>query len=256
MNRPMPKLTLGSLTLDSGLLMEGYRKGYPLTIDEEAGQRIRKSREIVEKEMRPAYGINTGLGPLKDKRIAPEDLSMLSENTLRSHACGSGNPLPQEVSKLMLLLRIHALALGYSGVRHSLIEKLIEFYEKGVLGVVYEHGSVGSSGDLVPLAHIALPLLGEGEAWDGERICPAGEVLRKKEIRTFAPAAKEGLSLINGTQFMTALSLLALERGERLVTSSNVCLKRSIGVARSRRTVTFAWIKGCASTRSFFCMAR
>ncbi|MBI4374627.1 MAG: aromatic amino acid lyase, partial [Deltaproteobacteria bacterium] len=145
-------LEVGSLKLTPGEFLKAFHENRPLRIDEEARKRIIRSRQIVDSCTVPTYAINTGIGSLKDKRISHEDLSRLSHNILKSHACGLGRPLPSEVSQLMLLLRIHTLALGFSGVRLELIEKLMELHEKRVFGVVYEHGSVGSSGDLVPLA--------------------------------------------------------------------------------------------------------
>lgn len=229
-------LLVGSLKLTADELMKGFHEGASLGIDPEVRRRMERSREVVERESRPAYGINTGIGLLKDRRIATPDLTKLSRNILLSHACGTGQPLAPEISKLMLLLRIHNLALGFSGVRPTLVEKLIELYEKEVFGVVYEHGSVGSSGDLVPLAHIALPLLGEGEVWDGGQIRPAREVLKRKEILPLELASKEGISLINGTQFMTAHGLLALQDGQKLLTHADLISCLTLEALRGSRT--------------------
>ncbi|MBI2067674.1 MAG: histidine ammonia-lyase [Deltaproteobacteria bacterium] len=228
----MPLLELGSLNLGLLELLEGHHNRYPLSIEPEAKKRVLKSREIVEQIAKPTYGINTGLGSLKDRTIPSDQLTELSHNTLRSHACGFGKPLAEEISRWMLLLRIHTLALGYSGVRLALIEKLIELYEKNIFGVVYEHGSVGSSGDLVPLAHIALPLLGEGEVWNDGSIRPAAGVLQEKQVRRFELKAKEGLSLINGTQMMLAHGLLLWERGEKLWRSANTIAALSLEALR------------------------
>src|SRR3989338_2007284 len=122
----MPTLEIGSLALTPQKVLEGFHHHYSLKLHPEGKKRILKSREIVESQTKPAYGINTGVGPLRNQKINPQDLTKLSQNILRSHACGSGKPLPGVLSRLMLLLRIHTLALGFSGVRLELIEKLME----------------------------------------------------------------------------------------------------------------------------------
>ncbi|MDO8643549.1 MAG: histidine ammonia-lyase [bacterium] len=231
----MKPFLVGSTRHNLSDFIRAVRTDIPLVIDPAARKRIQKTRQIVENCTEPTYGINTGLGPLKDVHLSPEEQTLLSHNTLKSHAAGSGAPLPEEVSKLMLLLRIHALALGYSGVRVTLIEGLINLYEKKIFGVIYEHGSVGSSGDLCPLAHIALPLIGEGEVWENGRVVSAKKVLSKKGIRPFRLQSKEGLSLINGTQMMTAYSLLLIERGERLFQTADIIAALSLEALRGSR---------------------
>src|SRR6266545_5686781 len=158
----------------------------------------------------PVYGVNTGFGDLATVRIPMGELRALQRNLIRSHAAGVGDPLPVDVVRAVLLLRANTLAAGRSGVRAGLAEMLLEMLDRGVHPVIPQHGSVGASGDLAPLAHAALVLIGEGEAFvDGVRM-PGGEALRKKGLSPIELAAKEGLALVNGTQVMTAIGCLAL----------------------------------------------
>ncbi|MFN2577752.1 MAG: histidine ammonia-lyase [Pyrinomonadaceae bacterium] len=190
-----------------------------------ARQRVEKSRLIVEKivaEGRTVYGVNTGFGRLSDMRIDPPDLRALQLNLVRSHACGLGPPLSIAEARAMLLLRANVLALGYSGCRVVLIEKLILMLERGVTPVIPEKGSVGASGDLAPLAHLAQTVIGEGEAFlAGERI-PGAEALERARIETLRFEAKEGIALLNGTQAMAAVGGLALWRAERVTRIADV----------------------------------
>ena len=161
------------------------------------------------------YGVNTGFGKLSDVRIPPEKLVELQFNLVRSHAGGVGQPLSEGESRAMLLLRANVLAKGFSGVRPALLELLVALLNAGVHPVIPEKGSVGASGDLAPLAHLALVVIGEGEAfYRGERL-PGGEALRRAGLQPLQLAAKEGLALLNGTQAMTAVGSLAVARARR-----------------------------------------
>ncbi|WP_396195551.1 histidine ammonia-lyase, partial [Flavobacterium sp.] len=152
----------------------------------------------------PIYGINTGFGSLCNVKISNEHLSQLQENLVKSHACGTGEEVPQEIVKLMLLLKIQSLSYGHSGVQLQTVERLVDFYNHDILPVIYTQGSLGASGDLAPLAHLSLPLLGEGEVnYDGFRQ-PAKKVLEKMGWQPIVLQSKEGLALLNGTQFMSA----------------------------------------------------
>jgi len=178
---------------------------------------VRKSREIVEHALLDGnahYGINTGFGVLANKRISSDDLAILQKNILLSHACGVGDPIPPEITRLMLQLKIHSLSLGYSGVSETTFMQLLELEEKGVLPWIPSRGSVGASGDLAPLAHMCLPLIGRGEVWDEtlSACVPAAAVLEAKEIMPINLQAKDGLALINGTQMMAAYGAFVLER--------------------------------------------
>ena len=196
-----------------------------VALSNSARQRVEESREIVERivaEGRTVYGVNTGFGRLSDVRIEPGELRALQLNLVRSHACGLGNPLSIEESRAMLLLRANVLALGYSGCRPIVIEKLIEMLERGVTPVIPEKGSVGASGDLAPLAHLAQTVIGEGEAFfDGQRVTSA-DALRQAGIEPLQLEAKEGIALLNGTQAMAAVGGLALQRAERVARVADV----------------------------------
>lgn len=187
--------------------------------------RAEKSRAIVEQiisENRTVYGINTGFGKLSDIRIDRADLQALQINLVRSHSCGLGNPLSIEEARAMLLLRANVLALGYSGCRPILIEKLTDMLNRGVTPAIPEKGSVGASGDLAPLAHLALTVIGEGEAfYAGERM-PSADALKRANIEPLQLEAKEGIALLNGTQAMAAVGGLALYRAERVAQLADV----------------------------------
>lgn len=176
-----------------------------------------QSRKIVERALDDGeahYGINTGFGVLANKRISPDELEKLQRNILLSHACGMGDPVPPEITRLMLQLKIHSLSLGYSGVSESTFKQLLLLEEKDVLPWIPSRGSVGASGDLAPLAHMCLPLIGKGDVWDENFVnrVPAAEVLHAKDIQPVSLQAKDGLALINGTQMMAAYGAFVLER--------------------------------------------
>jgi histidine ammonia-lyase len=191
----------------------------------DARSRIALSRAAIEQilaEGRTVYGVNTGFGKLSDVHIPPESLGALQVNLVRSHAGGIGQPLAVAEARAMLLLRANVLAKGFSGVRPELVELLVAMLNAGVTPVIPEKGSVGASGDLAPLAHLALVAIGEGEAWfAGERLA-GGEALRRAGLKPVVLEAKEGLALLNGTQAMNAVGLLALERARRLVRLADV----------------------------------
>lgn len=179
-----------------------------LALSDEAKLNIQKCREYLDKKMDksddPIYGINTGFGSLCNVKISKENLSQLQENLVKSHACGTGDEVPHEIVKIMLLLKIQSLSYGHSGVQVQTVERLVDFYNNDILPVIYTQGSLGASGDLAPLAHLSLPLLGEGEVnYDGFRQ-PARKVLEKMGWQPIVLQSKEGLALLNGTQFMSA----------------------------------------------------
>jgi histidine ammonia-lyase len=188
------------------------REQAPVRLAAEARRRMAESHAVVARVRtgeRPIYGINTGFGLLKDKVIPGDQLRQLQLNLLRSHAAGVGRYAPPEVARAMLLLRAASLARGYSGCRPEIVEALIAMLEGRVTPVVPMQGSVGASGDLAPLAHLALVLVGEGEAWLGEQRMPGALALRGAGLQPLVLDAKEGLALINGTQFSTAIAVLA-----------------------------------------------
>ncbi len=191
----------------------------PVELSEAARGRIVASRSVVESILRTGrtiYGVNTGFGKLADVGIAQEHLAQLQTNLVRSHACGLGEPLHEAESRAMLLLRANVLAKGFSGVRVELVELLIAMLNHRVHPVIPSRGSVGASGDLAPLAHLALVLIGEGEAeFQGERMGGA-QALATAGLQPMALAAKEGLALLNGTQAMTSVGATAVLEAERL----------------------------------------
>lgn len=163
------------------------------------------------------YGINTGFGPLCQTKISPEDTQALQENLLLSHAVGTGRPIAKILSKHMLACKIHALAQGFSGIRLSVIDRMIYFLQNDLIPVVPEQGSVGASGDLAPLSHLFLPLIGEGFFWQEEEIIPAHQGLSDHGLTPLKLAPKEGLAMINGTQFILAHALVCLNEFEYLL---------------------------------------
>ncbi|MFV0248624.1 MAG: histidine ammonia-lyase [Tenacibaculum sp.] len=156
------------------------------------------------------YGINTGFGSLCETLISSEQTSLLQKNLLLTHAVGVGKPINKFLSKLMMIAKVHALAQGYSGIRSEVLIRILHFIENNLLPVVPEQGSVGASGDLAPLSHLFLPLIGEGEFWINNQIKPVKEVLKEQNLKPLTLSAKEGLALINGTQFILAHALLGL----------------------------------------------
>ena len=179
-----------------------------LELSEEAKVNIQKCREYLDKKLathdKPIYGINTGFGSLCNVKISYENLSQLQENLVKSHACGTGDEVPQEIVKIMLLLKIQSLSYGHSGVQMATVNRLVDFYNNDILPVIYTQGSLGASGDLAPLAHLSLPLLGEGEVnFEGKKV-HSSEVLKKFDWDPIVLQSKEGLALLNGTQFMSS----------------------------------------------------
>ncbi len=197
-----------------------------LALSDDAKKRIVKCREFLEKKVKeskePIYGINTGFGALCNKTIPAKDLEKLQENLVMSHACGVGEEVPQNIVKLMLLLKIQGLSLGYSGVSLELVEQLIRFFNNDVLPVVYRQGSLGASGDLAPLAHLSLPLIGKGEVnYKGEKQ-PADVVLKKLKITPLKFKSKEALALLNGTQFMSAYGVWIMMKAKHLAEVADI----------------------------------
>ena len=206
-----------------------------VTLADEARVRVERARQVVQEivtEGRTVYGVNTGFGKLSDVSIAQSDLRQLQLNLVRSHSCGLGEPLSEAEARAMLLLRANVLAAGFSGARALVIDTLIAMLEKGVTPVIPEKGSVGASGDLAPLAHLALAAIGEGEVfYQGERTSAANALARAK-IVALQLEVKEGLALLNGTQAMGAVGALALARAQRLVCLADVAGAMSLEALR------------------------
>jgi histidine ammonia-lyase len=214
--------------------------GAAATLSDEARGKMRAARALVERAAHGArehtYGVNTGFGRFVSRSIPEELTGELQLRLLRSHACGVGEPYPDEIVRAAMLLRANTLAKGYSGARVETAELLLECLGRGVLPVVPSRGSVGASGDLAPLAHLALPLVGEGEAFlEGVRL-PGLEALARVGLEPIRLEAKEGLSLINGTQFMAAAAALGLVRARRLARAADVACALSVEALQASRT--------------------
>ena len=190
-----------------------------LSLSDEAKINIQKCRAYLDKKManqdKPVYGINTGFGALCNVKISNNNLSALQENLVRSHACGIGDSVPIEIVKIMLLLKIQSLSYGHSGVQLITVERLIDFYNHDIFPVIYEQGSLGASGDLAPLAHLSLPLLGEGEVYFEGKKVDSAFVLKKFNWKPIILQSKEGLALLNGTQFMSAYGCYILLKASK-----------------------------------------
>jgi histidine ammonia-lyase len=211
-----------------GLLADKAR----IALSEEAEQKIDKARKYLDKKLatskEPVYGINTGFGSLRNVKIDTKDYSQLQTNLLRSHACGSGNEVPGEIVKLMLLLKVQSLSYGHSGVDVSTVERLIDFYNNDILPVVYEQGSLGASGDLAPLAHLCLPLIGEGEVYYKGKKISAAQLYKELKWKPLALKPKEGLALLNGTQFMSAYGVWLTLQAQRITVMADTIAAMSI----------------------------
>ena len=197
----------------------------PVRLAREAIEKMRRSRRVVEKmlsEHRVVYGVTTGFGKLADQKISEGEIRQLQVNLVRSHACGVGPPLSEEQTRGIILLRAHVLAGGHSGVRPVVVERLIELLNRSVYPMIPSRGSVGASGDLIPLAHLAILLIGEGEAFLNGKRLPGGRALRESGIEPITLEAKEGLALVNGTQAALSLGLLSLQAAERLAETADV----------------------------------
>lgn len=211
---------ISSAVLDLQVIYDILDEKKKLELSEEARVNIEKSRIYLDKKIKennkPIYGINTGFGSLCNVKISQENLTELQENLVMSHACGTGKPVQKQIIRLMLLLKVQSLSYGHSGVALGTVQRLMDFYNHDVLPVIYEQGSLGASGDLAPLAHLSLPLIGKGEVYYEDKIV-AGEDL--EELFGWKPLklqSKEGLALLNGTQFMSAHGIFALLQSYKL----------------------------------------
>ncbi len=201
---------------------EIIRNGYKIELSEDARQRIIRCRkyldEKIERESEPIYGVTTGFGSLCKVSIGADQLSELQVNLIMSHACGVGERVPNDIVKIMILLKIQNMSYGYSGCKLDTVERMIDFFNNDVYPIVYMQGSLGASGDLVPLAHLCLPMLGMGEVeYQGQRMTGA-DLLKKMNWLPIKLASKEGLALLNGTQNMAAFAVWALINAQRLST--------------------------------------
>ena len=195
-------------------------KGYKLALSDDARNRIVRCREYLDRKIAedntPVYGVTTGFGSLCNVSIDKDKLAQLQINLMMSHSCGTGDRVPNEIVKIMLLLKIQSLSYGYSGCKLDTVERLVDFFNEDVYPIVYMQGSLGASGDLVPLAHLSLPLVGLGEVEVGGRVISGAELMKEKDWKPIKLASKEGLALLNGTQNMSAFAVWALLQGQRL----------------------------------------
>ena len=196
-----------------------------IKLSKKAESSIKKTRKIVDNlvsQKKVVYGLTTGFGSLANVSINPEDTEKLQENLIKSHSCAVGNPFPEEIVRAIMLLRVNTFAKGCSGIRLSTVQTLIEMLNKDVYALIPEKGSVGSSGDLAPLSHLMLVLLGEGEAFVDGKLVSGRDAMNKAGIKPVILTSKEGLALNNGTAVMTAIAALAVSDSERLMRNAHV----------------------------------
>lgn len=227
----MMQLQLGG-KLSFSDLKAVMHKHVRLELSEQAIARIQMGKAYLDGKLagnqQLFYGINTGFGALCNVGIAPDALSDLQHNLIRSHACGMGDEVPAHLVRLMLALKIQSLAYGHSGVALETVERLVAFYNADLLPVVYQQGSLGASGDLAPLAHLCLPLIGEGEVWLAGQRLDAADALKKLGLLPLHLEAKEGLALLNGTQFMSAYGAYAVLAAEDLLNKADMVAAASL----------------------------
>ncbi|NDV94572.1 histidine ammonia-lyase [Dysgonomonas sp. 521] len=211
---------VGSGELDFDIIEKIINKNLKLELASEAKERIQKCRDYldqkIESQKTPMYGITTGFGSLCNKNISPDELTRLQENLVKSHACSVGEEIPHVVVKLMMLLKAHALSLGYSGVQVITVQRIIDFFNNDIIPIVCDRGSLGASGDLAPLANLFLPLIGVGDVYYQGKKREAMSVLDEFGWKPIRLMSKEGLALLNGTQFMSANGVFAMLRAFKL----------------------------------------
>ncbi|MBA4136450.1 MAG: histidine ammonia-lyase [Opitutus sp.] len=228
-------LSLSGHDLTLARIRQAIVRDEKLTLTADARRRMKASRKIVDRlhdDPAPHYGINTGFGILAHKRVPTADIEKLQENLILSHAVGVGDEVPADIVRLMLLLKVNGLAVGLSGVTQDVVDYLIRFYNEDALPVVFTKGSLGASGDLAPLAHLVLPLLGLGEMNFRGKRQPAKSVLKKLGLAPLTLRSKEGLGLINGTQFMSAYAVHCLLRIENVAKTADIAAATTLEAAR------------------------
>ncbi len=220
-----PLFNYGEDHLTAGIALSIARGTTQGVISESARKRVRKSSQVVENignGDKAVYGINTGFGPLCTTMISKEETKILQQNILMSHAVGVGNPIPNEIAKLMLILKVHALSKGFSGVKESTLDRIIWHIDNDVIPIVPSQGSVGASGDLAPLSHLFLPLIGLGKVQYKNKTVPAEEFLSKESLDPLTLGSKEGLGLINGTQFIAAYAVSVVEKLQNVLAHADI----------------------------------
>ncbi len=208
------------------------KNGLTLELSDSAAEKIQKCRDYLDNKMKsqeePIYGINTGFGSLCNTEISRSELNQLQENLVKSHACGLGDRVPDYLVKLMLLLKVQSISYGHSGVQLSTVNRLIDFYNHDVLPVVYQQGSLGASGDLAPLAHLSLPLFGWGEVSVKGEVKPSTEALKDFGWEPLTLRSKEGLALLNGTQFMAAYATYNVLESQKMLQHADMLAALSL----------------------------
>jgi histidine ammonia-lyase len=235
----MPAVELTGQPLTLSAIAHVALRGEPIQVGSSVRSRIEASRKVIDEIVEQGtvvYGVSTGFGKLSDIHVPASELRQLQLNLVRSHACGIGNPLSEPEVRAMILLRANVLALGLSGIRLEVIELLCELNNRGVLPVIPEKGSVGASGDLAPLAHLSLTLIGEGEAFYEGRRMPSAEALKKAGLLPAVLEAKEGLALLNGTQAMHAVGGVALLRAKHLARVADIAGAMTLEALRGTPT--------------------
>lgn len=225
MSEKPPFFSYGEDHLTAGMALALARNEVRGTLSEAVRTKVRSSQEMVQKIVdkgAPVYGVNTGFGPLCTTRITPEDTRELQTNILKSHSVGVGPPVEEEIARLMLILKLHALARGFSGISEHTLERILWHLEEGITPVVPSQGSVGASGDLAPLSHLFLPLIGLGKVSHRGEVLPSREVLEQKGMPPIELGPKEGLALINGTQFIAAHGVVVLEKMQRCLSQADI----------------------------------
>jgi histidine ammonia-lyase len=230
------KLTGDNLNLDN--VWEISLGEMKVEIDDKARAKVRESRAYIEKRLDEGeviYGVNTGFGAFSNVKISAADIVQLQKNLIRSHSSGVGKPFSIEQTRAIMALRVNALVRGHSGVREVVIDKILEFLNHNIIPVIPEQGSVGASGDLAPLSHLALALIGEGEVWQDDKPAETAAVLQKKNVKPLELQAKEGLSLINGCQVMTAVGMLGTYEARRLLWTMDLAGSMSLEALKGSR---------------------
>lgn len=216
---------IGSQPLSIALIATILKSKAKLALDDSAREKIHLCRTYLDKKIgdsgKAVYGVNTGFGSLCKVKISDDDLEQLQYNLIRSHACGVGSVIPDEICKILLLLKIQSLSYGNSGVSVETVWRLIDFYNLDILPVIYEQGSLGASGDLCPLSHMSLALIGEGSVKYNGEIRPTAEVLKDFKLSALKLQSKEGLALLNGTQFMSSYAVYNLIKSQNIIHQSN-----------------------------------
>jgi histidine ammonia-lyase len=228
----MTDYQIGSGQLSLAVIENIIQEKKSISLSALAIERIEKCRKYLDDKLNtngdPIYGINTGFGYLQNVKIEAENLTQLQHNLLLSHACGTGQEVPKDIVKLMLLLKIQSLSYGHSAIALSTVQRLVDFYNHDILPVIYTQGSLGASGDLAPLAHLALPLIGEGEVWYQDQKINTAELNKKLNWTALTLQSKEGLALINGTQFMSAYGTFCLLKAQKLSAWADIIAAISI----------------------------